>query len=303
MFSTEGEKEVFPTCVGVFLCPSIATTAIFCLPHVRGGVSFRLAFIDQDVQSSPRAWGCFYPSVCTDTITLVFPTCVGVFPGYTAVWDGSGCLPHVRGGVSLAIFSRGSLRPSSPRAWGCFWEPAVPEAGPDVFPTCVGVFPLEECATAREESLPHVRGGVSVIPDTNPTPSASSPRAWGCFFFSFCGGALRPVFPTCVGVFPEGKREKRSYTCLPHVRGGVSPLEGNARTAELSSPRAWGCFCSMTRWRKPAPVFPTCVGVFPAPDACVCSTVRLPHVRGGVSASRFSELVIFVSSPRAWGCF
>ena len=50
-------------------------------------------------------------------------------------------------------------------------------------------------------------------------------------------------------------------------------------------------------------VFPTCVGVFPKVTDLASASRSLPHVRGGVSLSRFSVVIFLVSSPRAWGCF
>ena len=111
----------------------------------------------------------------------------------------------------------------------------------------------------------------------------SSPRAWGCFFFSvFCEQAFR-VFPTCVGVFLQTSQRIRIVSSLPHVRGGVSHRVSRHSRTLPSSPRAWGCFPCRPLLIKSGLVFPTCVGVFPTsgvkhqPGGC------LPHVRGGVS--------------------
>ena len=51
----------------------------------------------------------------------------------------------------------------------------------------------------------------------------------------------------------------------------------------LSSPRSWGCFCSIHV------VYPFLVG--------------LPHARGGVSSLRAALRLQDRSSPRSWGCF
>ena len=50
---------VFPTCVGVFLSCVLFYDLHYRLPHVRGGVSLRYATRSEQMQSSPRAWGCF----------------------------------------------------------------------------------------------------------------------------------------------------------------------------------------------------------------------------------------------------
>ena len=95
---------VFPTCVGVFPSPSAVTLSAPGLPHVRGGVSENIAEMAWKIQSSPRAWGCFYLRHSSPEAHSVFPTCVGVFPtGYPAT-SPCGRLPHVRGGVSFLHF-------------------------------------------------------------------------------------------------------------------------------------------------------------------------------------------------------
>ena len=50
-------------------------------------------------------------------------------------------------------------------------------------------------------------------------------------------------------------------------------------------------------------VFPTCVGVFLSMLYAVTLEYRLPHVRGGVSATLIQKRKNNRSSPRAWGCF
>ena len=50
---------VFPTPVGVFLILPVILLITRCLPHARGGVSFRRSRLTFLLQSSPRPWGCF----------------------------------------------------------------------------------------------------------------------------------------------------------------------------------------------------------------------------------------------------
>ena len=71
---------VFPTCEGVFLRDSVKRLLDDGLPHVRGGVSVIVSSDAEDVESSPRAWGCFRLSGQCPDLCAVFPTCVGVFP-------------------------------------------------------------------------------------------------------------------------------------------------------------------------------------------------------------------------------
>ena len=50
-----------------------------------------------------------------------------------------------------------------------------------VFPTPVGVFPFVTRLMKILVSLPHARGGVSIIMLLIDDNMASSPRPWGCF--------------------------------------------------------------------------------------------------------------------------
>ena len=192
---------------------------------------------------------------------------------------------------------------SSPRAWGCFYEEARIHRISWVFPTCVGVFPLEVSIGVNQGGLPHVRGGVSIDDYVNTAPGLSSPRAWGCFSLPRPAGTLKLVFPTCVGVFLRTRTISCPRWCLPHVRGGVSTPASATLEGKASSPRAWGCFYALLLEKTGRPVFPTCVGVFlkfiELFKECSC----LPHVRGGVSEVRFQDGGRWASSPRAWGCF
>ena len=114
-----------------------------------------------DDTSSPRAWGCFSLKRGKRPIRLVFPTCVGVFPGDTYFVFALRRLPHVRGGVSAAGRAGQRTKSSSPRAWGCFYLKEDMTLRIVVFPTCVGVFPEDEARELTDAGLPHVRGGVS----------------------------------------------------------------------------------------------------------------------------------------------
>ncbi len=71
----------------------------------------------------------------------------------------------------------------------------------------------------------------------------------------------------------------------------------------MSSPRAWGCFCSCRHHFSRTAVFPTSVGVFLGDLKHSGEIERLPHERGGVSGTRYSSRPGTASSPRAWGCF
>ena len=252
-----------PRAWGCFSTTSLKFIFHLGLPHVRGGVSRPWPAVRSQSASSPRAWGCFQRSPTPSPRKKVFPTCVGVFPGGVkrlAICSG---LPHVRGGVSNAMLYWTEPKRSSPRAWGCFQSLCLTSTHPTVFPTCVGVFLKLPCSSLMTACLPHVRGGVSYDRRIIGDQKKSSPRAWGCFLRLRILRTGDCVFPTCVGVFPWSHEVHRLWRGLPHVRGGVSPVQAGERPGLLSSPRAWGCFRGSRRGARKNRVFPTCVGVFP----------------------------------------
>ena len=114
----------------------------------------------------------------------------------------------------------------------------------EVFPTHVGVFLDPVTYSTSSLGLPHARGGVSVSDIVVYGGSASSPRTWGCFTMTQVGFIFQGVFPTHVGVFPEGSVIEKVWLTLPHARGGVSYLFCVLHIYRRSSPRTWGCFSS-----------------------------------------------------------
>ena len=111
------------------------------------------------------------------------------------------------------------------------------------------------------------------------------------------------VFPTHVGVFLDSRTAKMTNKGLPHARGGVSE-DGDGGWRRLSSsPRTWGCFSPASTPSSLTGVFPTHVGVFLRAFCPRSPSPRLPHARGGVSASRPYATAFCQSSPRTWGCF
>ncbi len=152
------------------------------------------------------------------------------------------CLPHARGGVSLMHGVGYEPLQSSPRTWGCFYPISVFCKLHHVFPTHVGVFLLMLTFRGLRMSLPHARGGVSVVNYGNTLDRKSSPRTWGCFYQSLKSFCLFCVFPTHVGVFPRRPRHPPRCGCLPHARGGVSTPSSLTQRLRRSSPRTWGCF-------------------------------------------------------------
>ena len=112
-------------------------------------------------------------------------------------------------------------------------------------------------------SLPHARGGVSVIAVWALPIYASSPRPWGCFCRRLKRFIRTRVFPTPVGVFPLARYDVDGRPSLPHARGGVSNGPSYQNLQVQSSPRPWGCFPSSDFKANGNQVFPTPVGVFP----------------------------------------
>src|SRR5690606_34376936 len=90
---------VFPTCVGVFPDKRRCLVPLLRLPHMRGGVSGGRGSLRRHVWSSPHAWGCFLYAGSESSLSLVFPTCVGVFPRKSKSSSCQRRLPHMRGGV------------------------------------------------------------------------------------------------------------------------------------------------------------------------------------------------------------
>ena len=133
-------KRVFPTCVGVFLDHLRGVYDIFRLPHVCGGVSDDEILARLTLWSSPRVWGCFLTDLKANEISMVFPTCVGVFLESGDSVKSAYSLPHVCGGVSDTSNLVRYVFLSSPRVWGCFFPLLDELVRSMVFPTCVGVF-------------------------------------------------------------------------------------------------------------------------------------------------------------------
>ena len=192
------------------------------LPHARGGVSADGKTLRHMQESSPRPWGCF-PAIAPKRSSIsVFPTPVGVFLQFFHCTYVCSRLPHARGGVSHAPLERAFHSRSSPRPWGCFLLTLKNTHRMTVFPTPVGVFQVSEGRLTVDESLPHARGGVSLLLRNLQTQERSSPRPWGCFCGIFTSALPRCVFPTPVGVFLRHSPDAGKCLSLPHARGGVS---------------------------------------------------------------------------------
>ncbi len=265
----------------MFPVPPSVTTVFKCLPHAGGGVSCFSHRRCKSKLSSPRRWGCFCYQRHQCGGLLVFPTQVGVFPGFRGYPNAQVRLPHAGGGVSFSMVRKSSKLMSSPRRWGCFRRPSGIEVACRVFPTQVGVFPGEDSHPVHFQSLPHAGGGVSNLRGSLLYRRPSSPRRWGCF----CKGMVilsgYDVFPTQVGVFLLHGVTFAASECLPHAGGGVSTDISESRKRCVSSPRRWGCFPPEHHPCGLSDVFPTQVGVFPESIDEQGQPLRLPHAGGG----------------------
>ena len=232
------------------------------LPHTRGGVSSVQHRQNSVPRSSPHPWGCFQRRSEDPDPVAVFPTPVGVFLFFMSLKKYPQSLPHTRGGVSDAETQSAAPLRSSPHPWGCFLFCSRPHTRPSVFPTPVGVFPVCVASDSDRGSLPHTRGGVSVLADrpdllrgSSPHPWGvsktrswasravrSSPHPWGCFFLAAFGIIPGGVFPTPVGVFLNFGISDYYVESLPHTRGGVSGPIVLVVHVFPSSPHPWGCF-------------------------------------------------------------
>ena len=241
-FERLGDHVIFPTPVGVFLPWNKFFHPKADLPHTRGGVSAPGVLMRLGELSSPHPWGCFHTEGAQRGFHGIFPTPVGVFPDSEGAAFNLLDLPHTRGGVSKKVPYFTTLHKSSPHPWGCFRVRSSIVSLSGIFPTPVGVFPMQDTLTTGSVNLPHTRGGVSRLKCTVPTAGGSSPHPWGCFSFYIHFGSFRFIFPTPVGVFPYSLSFFRDFFHLPHTRGGVSRSHGKACTPPLSSPHPWGCF-------------------------------------------------------------
>ena len=93
-------KEVFSTCVEVFLILTGTVLRTGRFLHVRGGVSFIISSHCCRNAFSPRAWRCFLVHPPRRARQKVFSTCVEVFLKILLLGFARTSFLHVRGGVS-----------------------------------------------------------------------------------------------------------------------------------------------------------------------------------------------------------
>ncbi len=222
--------------------------------------------------------------IIADRLTLcVFPTPVGVFLSVTIPLIGQTRFPHACGGVSNPRAQKQPSQPFSPRLWGCFSGWRLISFQARVFPTPVGVFPLQRRIFPVSIRFPHACGGVSILAPKLLNFLQFSPRLWGCFSEWTCTVLESSVFPTPVGVFLISEAVDAEKIGFPHACGGVSANFTPPLFPSPFSPRLWGCFYRRMANGSQCRVFPTPVGVFLIkPMACIW-LISFPHACGGVS--------------------
>lgn len=149
------------------------------------------------------------------------------------------------------------------------------------FSTSAEVFPTRAWPPARTSCLPRSRGGVSFWENPDFERDTSSPLTRGWFFVSVLesvsvglfparAGVVQSTtsrqfpagyFPAHAGVFPTPTTTRKTGSCLPRPRGGVSmPLVFGVAMA-LPSPLTQGCFYGLQSVRRYARRLPAHAGV------------------------------------------
>ena len=210
--------------------------------------------------SSPRAWGTLGEREQAFHIGRFIPTCVGNTGCLARAETGGPVHPHVRGEHLAAANAWACSIGSSPRAWGTQRRRHV-AAPPDRFiPTCVGNTVMHSPLSAAM--------------------SGSSPRAWGTHLTCIAWDGKTRFIPTCVGNTRGRAPRWQNRSVHPHVRGEHSGLDGGARPANGSSPRAWGTPPGREEGRRDRRFIPTCVGNTSRHRAAARTAPVHPHVRG-----------------------
>ncbi len=132
-------RGLFPTHVGVDRIAMQQHRARKTLPHARGGGPASGSAEAMAENSSPRTWGWTLRARHRVSLTVLFPTHVGVDrPGWVARLSPS-ALPHARGGGPGNDSAIRRSAASSPRTWGWTDWRLAGRVPTDLFPTHVGV--------------------------------------------------------------------------------------------------------------------------------------------------------------------
>ena len=151
-------RQDFPTCVGMYRRERRSVEFCAGFPHVRGDVPLihRHAAVAGEI--SPRAWGCTAEKLMCPFGNYDFPTCVGMYRVYRWSQTQQGRFPHVRGDVPQGRPVLQVQFSISPRAWGCTVSWLFHRRQRPDFPTCVGMYRINNGSPLLMGRFPHVRG-------------------------------------------------------------------------------------------------------------------------------------------------
>ena len=174
--------SVFPAYAGVFPPEGCASSAMYGLPRIRGGVSYKTGAGGAAAESSPHTRGCFRNRQAFWSARQVFPAYAGVFLSLLVMQTDTQGLPRIRGGVSSALSNDVINKESSPHTRGCFSLILIRNSTRIVFPAYAGVFLPGKDFYAHRTGLPRIRGGVSRYTKAVVECIKSSPHTRGCFY-------------------------------------------------------------------------------------------------------------------------
>ena len=107
-----------PTCVGNTGGKKSGRSSLSVHPHMRGEYVVTVAPAEQDIGSSPHAWGILYIQLANQKPSRFIPTCVGNTVPRSIQHLTSAVHPHMRGEYVRAFCHRSVMDGSSPHAWG-----------------------------------------------------------------------------------------------------------------------------------------------------------------------------------------
>ena len=252
----------FPHACGGVPCNGRVCHRAKRFPHACGGVpNVREAPIHQ-VGFSPRMWGCTVQSLKSGSRGNVFPTHVGVYHESSFVGISENRFPHACGGVPCRAVEISPAYWFSPRMWGCTCCFCKEIVNFFVFPTHVGVYPIQAYLEKWTYSFPHACGGVPNKHGNARLQRSFSPRMWGCTCPLTLGRPTPSRFPHACGGVPLFRSCNTRLSSFPHACGGV--------------PTTSGTFPVMVE------VFPTHVGVYRNFNISSVQMISFPHACGGV---------------------
>ncbi len=171
----------------------------------------------------------------------------------------------------------------------------------NVFPTRVGMVRSFMDAVSILIGFPHACGDGPAGGETGRKQCEFSPRVWGWSEIKPQRPALRPVFPTRVGMVRASLVVMASPERFPHACGDGPHLAGATGGDMRFSPRVWGWSAKKITVRQQWAVFPTRVGMVQFAQCLVRTYDRFPHACGDGPESAMDSLQAMWFSPRVWG--